>query len=177
MLMNAPNFKTSSFVILLLLITSSLINAQTSAFDTMQSFEKNRGKANLKNIVAITGGMGQDQPKQWIILGRDPKTKNLMHEYVMKKGGINAERHFTADPEQPLPSAPLPLTQLNIDSPRAFQIANKAANSHNIGFDSVNYLLRIHHTSPAPVWTLTLVDQQKKNRRYHLYFCFNRKTD
>ena len=64
-------------------------------------------------------------------------------------------------PPQKLPAKTLPLDQLNIDSTKAFQIANKTANGSNIGFDSANYLLRVHKDNAAPVWTLTLLDQKK----------------
>ncbi len=166
MLMTSPHFKTSICVLLLLLSSALLVNAQTSAFDSLEAFGKNRGQGNLKQIVAITGAHGQDQPQQWIVLGKDDITKNLMHEYVLQKGKVVAERHFTSepDPDKPdenLPSAPLPLARLSTDSSKAFQTANRAANNSSIGFDSINYLLRIHNTSPSPIWTLTLVDQQK----------------
>lgn len=162
MLMNPKNLKFGFYALLVFFCTPLLINAQTSAFDTLEAYGKSRGQADLKHIVAITGAQGQDQPQQWMILKKDASVGNLMHEYVMKNGNIVAERHFSTEPEQNMPASTLPLSQLNTDSTKAFKTANRAANNSNIGFDSINYLLRIHHTSPSPVWTLTLLDQQKK---------------
>lgn len=162
MLMTSPYFKASIYTVLVLFSTTLLANAQKTAFDALEAFGKNRGQADLKRVVGITGLQGQDQPQQWMILMSDSNVQNLMHEYAMNKGKIVGERHFSRDPEQPLPSTSLPLEKLNIDSSKAFQIANQTATRSNIGFDSVSYLLRVHKNNPAPVWTLTLVDQNKK---------------
>jgi hypothetical protein len=159
--MNSPRSKASICSILVLFSSTLLILAQNSAFDSMEAFGKSRGKTDLKQVVGLTGSLGQDQPRQWLVLMKDTKIPNLMHEYAVEKGKIVGERHFSPDPDQNLPSVPLPLAQLNFDSADAFRIATQAAVKGGIGFDSVNYLLRIHSTNPSPVWTLTLLDQQK----------------
>lgn len=161
MLMNSIYSKVSVCALLLFIGTLLSVSAQTSAFDSLEAFGKNRGDKALKRVLAITGAFGQDQPPQWMILSKDISVNNLRHEYIVKKGQIVAERNFTAAPDPNLPTATLPLDQLNTDSKKAFITANRAASNSNIGFDSVNYLLRIHHTSPSPIWTLTLLDQQK----------------
>jgi len=159
--MNSPRFKASILTILLFFSSALLILAQSSAFDSMEAFGKSRGEADLKKVVGLTGSLGQDQPRQWLVLMKDTNIPNLMHEYAVEKGKIVGERHFSRDPDQSLPSVPLPLAQLNVDSADAFRIATQAAIKGGIGFDSVNYLLRIHSTNPSPVWTLTLLDQQQ----------------
>ncbi|MCF6314317.1 MAG: hypothetical protein L3J39_17850 [Verrucomicrobiales bacterium] len=136
--------------------------AQNSAFDNLEAFGNSRGKALLKRTVAITGAMGQHQPAQWLLLSKDVNVSNLVHEYAMKKGKVVAERHFTSTPEQRMPTKAMPLDRLNIDSEAAFQTANRTAAKSHIGFDSINYLLRIQPNGSTPVWTLTLIDQQKK---------------
>jgi len=141
--------------------SSLLINAQKTAFDSLEAFEKSRGQADLKQVVGVTGSFGQDQPQQWMILMKDSSVKNLMHEYAMNKGKVIGERHFSRDPEQKLPDTALPLTLLNIDSSKAFQVANQAAAKSAVGFDSISYLLRMHSTNQSPVWTLTLIDQKR----------------
>lgn len=159
--MTSPSFKASVFTLLVLFSSALLLNAQMSAFDTLEAFGKKRGQADLKRVVGVTGTLGQDQPQQWLVLMKDSSIKNLLHEYAMKKGKLVSERHFTSEPEHHLPSIVIPLNQLNTDSNKAFQIANQAASRSNIGFDSISYLLRVHSTSASPVWTLTLIDQQK----------------
>lgn len=153
--------KTFIYSMALLVITVSPLHAQNSAFDNLEAFGAGRGKSQLKRTVAITGSMGQDQPAQWLLLTKDVNVSNLMHEYVMKKGKVTAERHFSSTPEQRMPSKAMPLDQLNIDSKAAFQTANRTAAKSQIGFDSINYLLRIQPNGSTPVWTLTLLDQQK----------------
>lgn len=160
--MNSPLFKAHIYTALVLFSATLLANAQSTAFDALETFGKSRGQADLKRVVGVTGLQGQDQPQQWMILMRDSNVQNLMHEYAMKKGKIVGERHFSREPEQPLPTTSLPLEKLSIDSTKAFIIANQTASGNNIGFDSVSYLLRVHKNNPAPVWTLTLVDQNKK---------------
>lgn len=148
------------YTILLFFGSSLLINAQKTAFDSLEAFGKSRGQADLKQVVGVTGSFGQDQPQQWMILLKDSSVKNLMHEYAMNKGKVIGERHFSRNPEQKLPLTALPLNLLNIDSSKAFQIANQTAAKSSIGFDSISYLLRMHSTNQSPVWTLTLSDQK-----------------
>lgn len=148
------------YTILLFFGSSLLLNAQKTAFDSLEAFGKSRGEADLKQVVGVTGSLGQDQPNQWMILTKDPNVKNLMHEYAMNKGKVIGERHFSRNPEQKLPLTALPLNLLNVDSSKAFQIANQTATKSNIGFDSISYLLRIHNTNKSPIWTLTLIDQK-----------------
>ncbi|NOY00723.1 MAG: hypothetical protein GXP30_13490, partial [Verrucomicrobia bacterium] len=144
--MNSPLLKANIYTAFVLFSTALMANAQKTAFDALEAFGKNRGQGNLKQVVGVTGTLGQDQPQQWLILMRDAKVPNLMHEYAMKKGKIVGERHFSRDPKQPLPSTPLPLKKLDVDSTKAFQIANQSASASNVGFDSISYLLRVHKT-------------------------------
>lgn len=162
MLMTSPRIITSLCSISLFFSSVLLINAQTTAYDALEAFSKSRGRADLERVVGVTGINGQDQPKRWLVLMKDVSVKNLMHEYAMEKSKVVGERHFSLTTEQKLPSVVLPLTQLNIDSDKAFKTANQAANSGRVGFDSISYLLRIHSSNSPPVWTLTLTDQQKK---------------
>ncbi len=159
--MNPPPSKTNILTVLLFFSSALPILAQNSAFDSLEAFGKSRGKGDLKHVVGLTGSFGQDQPSQWLVLMKDANIPNLMHEYAVQRGRIVGERHFSREPDQRLPSVPLPLPRLNVDSADAFRIATQAAVKAGIGFDSANYLLRIHSTNPSPLWTLTLLDQQQ----------------
>lgn len=159
--MTALNMKIFIYSMALFIVFVFPLQAQNSAFDNLTAFGSSRGNSQLQRTVAITGSMGQDQPAQWLLLTRDINVGNLMHEYVMKKGKVIAERHFSSTPEQRMPNKAMPLDQLNIDSKAAFHTANRTAAKSQIGFDSINYLLRIQSNGTAPVWILTLLDQQK----------------
>jgi hypothetical protein len=50
------------------------------------------------------------------------------------------------------------LRDLNLDSSGAFTVAEKTATAQKVGFDRVDYSLRLGSPNGAPVWFLTLTD-------------------
>ncbi|NNE91699.1 MAG: hypothetical protein HKN23_08630 [Verrucomicrobiales bacterium] len=130
-----------------------------SAKMTFQTLARARGRQVMSTVVGIVGFNGKDQPQQWMVLAADPKVPNLLHEFALRDGQIVAERHFSRQPDDDLPSIPLPFHRVIVDSNRAFAIAEAAARKTGIGFDVIHYQLRCRDLRNEPVWMLNLVDQ------------------
>ena len=137
---------------------SAPVAPKTSALTAMRSFGRERGDTLLSRVVGVVGFHGQDQPGQWMLLQNDVEVPAMLHEYVMQGGRIVAQRRFTREPGQDLPTIPIAISKIAIDSPQAFALANQAARKAGIGFDSMNYQLRCRDLRNEPVWVLSLMD-------------------
>jgi hypothetical protein len=96
-----------------------------------------------------------------MLLSVDPRMPGLMHEFVVRDGRVVAERHFQRPADQDLPSIPLPVQSLRVDSQQAFRIAEATARRAGLGFDSLHYQLRCRDLRNEPIWVLNLLDQKK----------------
>lgn len=137
--------------------------ASPPAVTTLRRFAELRGDAELSRVVGVVGFMGQDQPRQWLLLQLDPKVPNLLHEYVMRDGRIDAHRQFWRDPRQDMPSIPIAVSKIAIDSTQAFRLGDQAAKRAGMGFDAIHYNLRCRDLRNEPVWMLNLVDQAQNS--------------
>lgn len=141
-------------------------NAATSApsaLTTLRAFGRERGDALLTRVVGMVGFNGQDQPGQWLILQADIEVPNLLHEYAIQGGRIVAQRQFMRTPNQDLPTIPITVSKVAVDSRQAFALANQAAQKAGVGFDSMNYQLRCRDLRNEPVWVLSLMDGARRN--------------
>ena len=86
---------------------------------------------------------------------------------VVDKGNfvkkIVGERRFWRDPNQDLPTAPIPFSKVAIDSSRAFVLADQAAKKAGLGFDMIHFQLRGRDLRNEPVWVMNLVDSGQKS--------------
>lgn len=146
-------------------ITASMVSAspaatsKTTANMTFHALAKAKGSLVMSRVVGIAGFYGQDQPQQWLVLATDRKVPNLLHEFALRDGKLVAERHFTRQPELDIPSIPIPLSLVRIDSNQVFRIAETTARRAGVGFDSIHYQLRCRDLRNEPIWVLNLVDQ------------------
>lgn len=133
-----------------------------SALSTLRAFGRERGDKELSRVVGVVGFHGREQPPQWLMLQTDARVPNLLHEYAMEGGRIVAHRQFFRDPGQDMPTIPIELGKLSIDSRQAFILADQAARRAGIGFDSMNYQLRCRDLRNEPVWVLSLMDDANR---------------
>ena len=159
----------SRFIPILIVTLASLspLHAQQSnklpsALTTLRSLNRERGDTVSSRVVGVVGFNGQDQPAQWLVLQSDVEVPNLLHEYAIQNGRIVAQRRFTRDPNQDLPTIPISAAKITIDSPQAFALANRAAAKAGVGFDAMNYQLRCRDLRNEPVWVLSLMDDARR---------------
>jgi len=85
-----------------------------------------------------------------------------LHEYVLRGGKVVAQRQFARNPNQDLPTIPINLSKVAIDSRQAFALADQAARKAGIGFDAMNYQLRCRDLRNEPVWVLSPMDSARR---------------
>ena len=85
---------------------------------------------------------GEPQPQEWKVVLRDPTARGGIREIVASGDVIVSQRTplkgYTGVGSEPT----IALARLNVDSDRAFEIANKQAIAKKIGFSWVDYSLR-----------------------------------
>lgn len=108
------------------------------------------------DLVEVAGDRGEPQPQEWKVVLRDPGARGGIREIVASGDVVVSQRtplrgysDFSAQPA-------IPLTRLNLDSDRAFEIANKQAIAKKVGFSWVDYTLRANADGGAPTWVLRL---------------------
>ncbi len=157
-----PALRRSLLVLAIFWTAATPAFGSESAIQSLRSFGHRRGPEQLSRVVGVVGFYGQEQPRQWRLLAVDAHVAGLLREYIMEEGEVIAERHFYRHPDQDLPTIPIPIEQLKIDSGGAFKIANDRARIASVGFDAVHYQLRCRDLRHEPIWSLNLLDQKRK---------------
>lgn len=139
----------------ILLLTQAVSQAGDTAYQALHIIGKDN-KDFLNHVVEVRGTMGQPQPVTWTILVDDQSARGGVREFEVSKGKVVSEHtpmHAYAGA-----STVMDLKHLNLDSQGAFTIANQEAVKRNVGFDSVDFLLRGDEQTGAPEWVLRLID-------------------
>jgi len=144
---------------LFLLIAAAFpLSAAQTAYEALGVVRAKLTAAGLKNVTEVTGDRGGPQPQSWKILMNDATARGGIREFVVSKAEIVSERTplsgFSGSGGLPV----IDLTKLNLDSDKAFKIANQSAQTAGVGFHWVNYSLRTDVQSGAPMWVLELID-------------------
>ena len=110
------------------------------------------------SLIAVTGERGEPQPQEWKVVLSDPVARGGVREIVASGDVIVSQRAplkgYTGVGSEPS----IALTRLNLDSDRAFEIANKEAVAKKIAFSWVDYTLRANAAGGDPMWILRLHD-------------------
>ena len=115
-----------------------------------------KGADPSADLVEVTGERGEPQPQEWkVILARSRGKGRDSRGRCFRRC-----RCFAADavtrllrPECAVRDC---LTRLNLDSDRAFEIANKQAVAKKVSFSWVDYTLRANAVGGSPMWILRL---------------------
>ena len=132
--------------------------AQDTAYKALRSIGVQRGEKSLDHIVSISGRSGQPQPVNWTVLVEDPAARGGLREFDVVGNQVSAERA----PVSRANGKPVNLSNLNTDSDGAFNVAEVEARRHHVGFDLVDYTLASDPAAGTPVWTLNLLDAQRR---------------
>jgi hypothetical protein len=115
-----------------------------------------KGTNTSADLVEVTGERGEPQPQEWKVILRDPGARGGIRE-VLASGDVVVSQRTPLRGYSDLSSqSPIVLTRLNLDSDRAFDIANKQAIARRIGFSWVDYTLRANAVGGSPMWILRL---------------------
>lgn len=132
-------------------------NAST-AYDALRTVQQTRGQSVMNQLIELRGDTGKPQPQSWIVLMNDPAARSGIREFVVSSGDIRSERTPLRRVGSAQPATTLDFSRLNLDSDGAFKLAESQAVRMRVGFNSVNYTLRMNESMGAPEWTLRLVD-------------------
>jgi hypothetical protein len=134
--------------------------AQKSAYQALRAFGAERGQEQLNKVIEVQGRNGAPQPSTWKIVLDDPSARGGVREVEVRNGRVISERTPVRDYSGAGANAIMDFQKLNLDSPGAFTIANREAKKGGVGFDKVDYTLRIGDESATPVWILQLLDDR-----------------
>ena len=125
-----------------------------SAYMAVKAAQK--GVDSSSDLVEVTGERGEPQPQEWKVLLRDPGARGGIRE-VIASGDVVVSQRTPLRGYSDLSAQPaIALTRLNLDSDRAFEIANKQAIAKKVGFSWVDYTLRANAAGGSPTWILRL---------------------
>lgn len=150
-------FKRPSFFILGI---SACLLAQLSAAETstsaLQALKEASRPELLAGLAELKAKEGVPQPDQWLALCNDPSAHGGIREVTIVNGHIVSERTPMGEyaGEGDLPH--LIVTPTMIDSGAIFKIVDREAKAAKIGFDSIDYVLRVDAISTKPLWIIQL---------------------
>ncbi|MEQ1851405.1 MAG: hypothetical protein ABMA01_07415 [Chthoniobacteraceae bacterium] len=139
----------------LLAITSQSVRAAT-AYEALRTVGKQRGEATLDKVTELRGERGAPQPREWRIITKDPASRSGVREFAVQGTRLVGEKA----PATRATGSPLNISQLNLDSDGAHQIAEREAKKVTFAYDHADYVLRAGTHGGAPVWEVRLVDNQ-----------------
>lgn len=147
-----------SLMLAVTLASQAVATAELSARRALQKLERENGPAAVANLVAIAGFHGQHQPGSWRLLTRHPKQPDVFYEFIVSEDGVRPPKVLDRKETPDLPTIPLLLSALRIDSTDAFRIVDDEAIEAGIGFDRLHYQLRWRGNDPQATWLVTLLD-------------------
>ena len=108
------------------------------------------------DLVEVVGERGEPQPQEWKVILRDPGARGGIREVIASGDVVVSQRTPLRGYSDLSGQSAIPLTRLNLDSDRAFEIANKQAIAKKVGFSWVDYTLRANAVGGSPIWILRL---------------------
>ena len=156
------NIKTSlrllsllTFLFLLEFLKPSLSAAET-ALSAIQALRDASRPELLAGLAEVKGEHGEPQPGEWVLLCNDPTAQGGVRELSVSNHKIVSERTplngFGGEGDLPH----LDLAHVTVDSGVIFTTANHEAVAHHVGFDAIDYVLRIDAVSGGPLWIVHL---------------------
>ncbi|PWU11556.1 MAG: hypothetical protein C5B47_00700 [Verrucomicrobia bacterium] len=148
--------KTRQTVLCIFLgITTNYAFADT-AFQAVQVLKAERGLEPANAVCEIRGERGGPDPKNWVLLLNDPRSRSGVREIVVSGKKIISDRTPIAE-YGGVGSLPILNTEsLRLDSSDAFRIANKEAANLGVGFHWLDY--KLIRGDKGAIWRLYLTD-------------------
>jgi hypothetical protein len=108
----------------------------------------------IDGIVLVTARGGKPVPPEWTVLARDSDDLGTLHKLTVADGQVIADVQSLNAYESFRQDVSINPTSVQVDSGRAFSIAEPIAAANNKVIGHVDYSLTIHGTDAAPIWTL-----------------------
>ncbi len=140
-------------------VSSAFAGAPT-AKEALRSLGNKVGAAYTNTVVQVIGIRGVDQPPVWRILARDPYRKGVVRDFTVQNGQVVNDQFVPPAYLGRVPEVPIARAALSTDSNRAFIIADRAASTAKVGFDSLDYEARASDPATGPIWIVRLNDQR-----------------
>jgi hypothetical protein len=140
-----------------IMVFQSTLLAET-AYEAIRTVQGANGDAILERVVEVRGKSGTPQPKAWQVVLDDPLARGGVRVMEVKGGKVVGERTPVTGYASEGVSSLIQLSDLNLDSSGAFAAVEKAAVKQQVGFNKVDYSLRLKASSRTPTWFITLYD-------------------
>lgn len=144
----------------ILLLTQAFSQAGDTAYQVLRLIGKGH-QDYLNRVVEVRGTAGQPQPVTWTVVLDDPSARGGVREMDVSKGRVVSEHTPVRAYAGAGANSVMDFKHLNLDSEGAFTVANEEAVKRNVGFDSVDYVLRADPQTGAPQWILRLIDVKR----------------
>lgn len=131
-----------------------------SAYSALRAAQQT---GSLGDLVEVEGDRGEPRPQTWKLLFKDSTARGGVREVEVSGGVVVAQRTPLRGSSGVAAMQPIALPQLNLDSDAVFDIANRQAAANKLGFSWVDYSLRSHSVTGAPLWALKLYDNMGAN--------------
>ncbi len=118
---------------------------------------RNKTRKEMTKLVAIIGSDGSPNPRGWSFLFHDAASPTSLG-YLAPGEDLESADEAYGKGESP---RYFDAARVSIDSPAAFEAANRQAAEAKIGFDRLNYELRGMEFTGEPIWTLRLLDAEE----------------
>ncbi len=118
-------------------------------------------------ILGMVGFYGDPDPAQWLVLTQKVDSKGPLLELVVRDNKVLAKRKVRKNGSMDIPSIPIQLSKIKINSVAARGIAEELAKKSQIDFETIHYQLRCRDEGNEPVWNLNLIDQNQVSVGVH----------
>ena len=145
---------------LLLLATPVFAERNASAYEALRVLGSEFGRDALHQIVSIRGTRGDPEPEKWRVVLQDPQ-RGGVREVEIADGRIESDNEADRDVAGSTEGATIDVSQLNLDSSGAYEVASHTADLSHANFATVDYTLRTDERG-EPVWIVTLLNRSSR---------------
>ncbi|MBX9743028.1 MAG: hypothetical protein K2W99_05785 [Chthoniobacterales bacterium] len=142
------------------------LRAREMASGAIQALREAGRPELLLGLAEVKGEHGDPNPEEWILLCNDSSAPSGIRELIIKDHHIISESTPTVAFSGTGALPQLDLSKPLMESGALFAAANRSAIDHHIGFDYVNYSLRIDAVTGKPLWIAKLYKISKKGDKH-----------
>lgn len=153
------------FLFCCFLATTVSLHAREMASGAIQALREANRPELFAGLAEVKGDHGDPNPEEWILLCNDSTAPGGVRELTIKDHRIIAESTPTATFSGVGALPQLDLSKPLMESGALFAAANRNAITHHIGFDYVNYSLRVDTASGKPLWVAKLYKIRKSKSK------------
>jgi hypothetical protein len=142
-------------------LSDEVTHAQVTAYAALRTLGSAKGEKALSQILSVSSEGTTSQPNHWKVCLDDPAARGGVRELEITGNQITSER--TPARSEWAGGKAMDLTQLNLDSDGAYQMAAQEAQKKAIDFSAVHYQLALDPQTGTPGWTVQLLDPRNQS--------------